>query len=268
MNSATRLALNRINRRFYRDHAVDFSDKRSRPWPGWTRVLESVVPNSSVQTSAGHAIRILDVGCGNGRFAQFVASQISGSVSYVGVDSSEELLRIAGARLTNLPGWRVELIEADVAAGVSIQGLEAEPFDLVAVFGVLHHIPGFESRASLLKALERTLGPSGRMALSYWQFATLPRFQKRIVPWSRFNVSGEDSIDMDQLDSSDYLLAWGPIVPDMTDSIIGLLRYCHHASDRESEELVESLSLRVIDRFRSDGAGGGLNLYQILAKDR
>ena len=67
MDPPTRAQLLELNRAFYLAHATAFDRSRAgRPWPGWQRILGGF--------AAGRPLgRVLDVGCGNARFACFLA---------------------------------------------------------------------------------------------------------------------------------------------------------------------------------------------------
>ena len=69
MDPATANALRALNRRFYEERAREFSDSRNAPWPGWLRLA----PHLRELAEGGRAISLLDAGCGNGRFAHFLA---------------------------------------------------------------------------------------------------------------------------------------------------------------------------------------------------
>ena len=62
MDDATALALNAINLALYRDRAAEWSAVRTRPWRGFARVA------GELASLPGERLRVLDVGCGNGRF--------------------------------------------------------------------------------------------------------------------------------------------------------------------------------------------------------
>ena len=63
MKDDTARRLLAINRSFYQRHAADFARTRRQAWAGWQRLLPLL---------RGRA-RLLDVGCGNGRFGRFWA---------------------------------------------------------------------------------------------------------------------------------------------------------------------------------------------------
>jgi 2-polyprenyl-3-methyl-5-hydroxy-6-metoxy-1,4-benzoquinol methylase len=123
-------------------------------------------------------------------------------------------------------------------------------FDCVAALAVLHHIPGYATRRSLLTDLASIIGPEGRIILSTWQFLDSPRLQRRIVPWEVLGLADE------QLEPGDYLLDW-------RQGGLGL-RYCHLVDMRELETLAEASGLRIIDTTRAGGREGNLSLIAVL----
>ena len=80
MNPSTARALNRINRRFYAEIADAFSATRRDPWPGWKRAVDKLQPTS------GRGPRVLDLGCGNGRFASYLETEWGPDFDYRGID--------------------------------------------------------------------------------------------------------------------------------------------------------------------------------------
>src|SRR5262249_27052668 len=133
MNDATARALAAINRDFYRDHAAEFSATRSAPWRGWAG--PAAPPRAAPRAPAGRAVpggravRVLDVGCGNGRFARWLAPALAPrAVEVWGVDASKPLLAVARAAAPPGAHW----LAADVVAEPGT--LPSGPFDLVALF--------------------------------------------------------------------------------------------------------------------------------------
>ena len=229
MDAETQRRLNQINREFYRLTAAAFDATRQRAWAGWGRMLDVIdLPLASV----------LDIGCGNGRLARFLAGQQADAFRYIGVDSNPELLAYARCQA---PQVRLEVIEQDVI----LEALPARSAQLVAVFGLLHHVPGAERRRELLRDAARCVLPGGYLVLAAWRFYEQERFRRRIVPWP-------DDIAVER---HDYLLDWrrGERA----------LRYCHYIDDEEHADLVDAAGLTVRDDYRADG---GLNRYTVMRR--
>ncbi|MEM6457112.1 MAG: hypothetical protein AAF772_18630, partial [Acidobacteriota bacterium] len=94
-----------LDRRFYRHHRDRFDHTRRRPWRGWQRLLAR--PPLPQQTAAGRRLwPVLDVGCGNGRFAHALCDAGIGAdpfadagLVYCGLDGDLGLLARGRARL-------------------------------------------------------------------------------------------------------------------------------------------------------------------------
>jgi SAM-dependent methyltransferase len=208
-----------------------------------------------VEDEGSGTFSALDVGCGNGRFAGFLEERLAERLDYLGLDSSEALLEEASATHAAHPHIRFQQLELiDPPAD---RGLPAGPFELVALFGVLHHVPGFDAREALLGTLLSRLSESGRLVVTAWQFGAHERFRRRIVSFESYNETATQKLDPDELEPGDHLLRWREEA---------LLRYCHYCDAAELERLLERLPVRVVDAFSADGKSDDLNRYLILAK--
>ena len=260
MKEETVAALNRINRRFYSDLADDFSSTRGRAWSGWQRLLP-LLEAQATGRQRDDALRILDVGCGNGRFQRFVAENHRGKTAYIGVDSSTALLREASQSGISEARW----LHLDLTEEEALATLVEESFDFIAVLALLHHVPSFARRRQLVASLIGLLAEQGALVLSHWQFGASSRFDRRAVSWNDYRAGAGEPIDVSDLEPGDRLLAWGPVDDD---GLPRSLRYCHHTDPAEAERLTAGLDLERIDSFRADGRGGDLNLYQIFGRRR
>lgn len=221
-----------INTIFYENFAEPFSESRSAPQPGYRKLLE-FLPKQP--------IALLDVGCGNGRFGQFLSAE--GLIeTYTGVDFSRSLLFEASGTFT-------DLIVRDLSLPGCLDGLGV--FDVIVSLATLQHIPGEVNRARLLGEMSAHLKADGQIVITNWQFMESPRQRRKIRPWS------EAGIEPTHLDPDDYLISW-------TRGGHGL-RYVAYIDEHHTRRLAHVAGLRVVNQFRSDGREGDLNLYTILA---
>ena len=278
MDRQTIAALNRLNQSFYEQHAEEFAATRSHPWPGWDRVLDRV------ERELGPHCRppsILDAGCGSGRFAVYLTERLESRFTYLGLDASRALLDLAADRLPMIEGRRcylhVDLLderfhERIVPPPPHPGGQKGVGFCLIAVLGLLHHIPAYERRRGLLAQLASCLHTGGLLVFSAWQFGALPRFCRRVIPWTHHNRTAVSPIDTQQLEAGDHLLAWGNVAVTGAEETGGTVphpcRYCHFTDPAEVWRLISSLGLELMESFRADGMDDDLNLYCILRKPR
>jgi len=248
MKQATVELLHAVNRRFYVQHAEEFSATRRTPWPGLERAL---APLTLATGTAGHA-RVLDLGCGNGRALPALQRRFGAALSYLGIDASEPLLAIARERWV---GPALRFAHADFVATDPERALPAERFDLVLLLGVLHCVPSEAGRRALLAAAARRVAHGGLLALTIWRFDRDPRFAERRVAAERL-AQILPALTPAELDPGDELLGFGKD-PET-------LRYAHFPGEAELARLTAELPIRVQIRFSSDGSGQQLNDYLLL----
>ncbi len=107
--------------------------------------------------------RVLDAGCGVGRFAIPMASRVQHilAVDYSAksIEVLEEKLRQHG--ITNVQG---------AAADLTTIELPANSFDVAVAPGVIHHIPTAELRLSALRRILGALKPGGRFGMLVYRW--------------------------------------------------------------------------------------------------
>ena len=263
MNSSTAAHLIELNKDFYTRFGDSFSATRHRIQPGVRRVLQMLKGDES----------ILDLGCGNGELARELAKR-GHRGPYLGVDFSLQLLRDAepqpegfSARFLQVDLTSDNLIDViasrvtgkqhlrspALAPGASVRQVQVSPgndiFGVIYCFAVLHHIPSHKLRLKILEQVHKVLRPDGKFIHSNWQFLNSEKLKARIQPWEAGAISESD------VDSGDYLLDW-------RDGGLGL-RYIHHFSEVELNELAEASGFHVSETYHADGEGGRLGLYQV-----
>ena len=235
MKAATVLQLNELNRQFYAQTATHFSETRAYAWPGWEILLPTFRDVLKEQSAA-----ILDIGCGNGRFAEFLDEHIQDlQFSYLGIDSSKELLTIAVQKkiLQQSMFQQEDLIQKLVCNEPFFE--RPTQFSLITVFGVLHHIPSLQLRKALLTELKKYLAPNGLLIFTAWQFDKLSNlFDRRISAQSA-------QFAVDDLEPNDYFLTW--------ENDPKRIRYCHLIAETEANEIITATGLKIENSFESDG---------------
>ncbi len=247
MEENTRQYLEQVNRRFYDRHGAAFASRRTRPWPGWAPLIESLRSDGLSSTA-----RILDVGCGHGRFFSCLQEHQL-TPEYVGVDQSLALLRLAANRspaasdVIRSAHW----VCADAASSLPIR----RGFDLVVAFGLLHHIPSSRARVQLIQRLQSVVNPGGWLVLTFW-FADSKRRGRA--------VGTESQIEGRSLDRGDVLFPWGaPGDPSETEDAV---RYCHFFNKHEVDALAEAVGWGPGVRFRADGRENRENEYLVVRR--
>lgn len=237
MDAETRRRLNVINRDFYATVAAEFDQTRGQPWRGWEPILAHL--------PAADPLRVLDVGCGNGRFGVYLAESLPNrQIDYHGVDNAAGLLARAEESLAALANVHMRVENRDVVE----QFPDVGSYDLIGLFGVIHHVPGADYRREFMRALAARVAPGGLFALAAWRFYEYERFRERIAKMP-------DDLTSEQ---HDYLLDWrrGETA----------LRYCHYVDDGEHRALVEASGLSEIATYRADGHTNDVNRYSLLRK--
>lgn len=249
MKAETIRKLNQLNEDFYNQVAKPFSQTRQHSWKGWEKVVE-ILKNQALPET----IKILDVGCGNGRFGAYLAEQLpQQKINYVGIDNNQSLLNEAKSTLKDKIN-SLHLIKVNVVNQLLLfeDILPESDFNLIVAFGVLHHIPGQELRKRFLTILANKLKPSGMAVVTAWQFFNDEKLRSKMVEPSIADI------ELDELESHDYILSW--------DREVLAYRYCHFADRYEMESLTAEIPLHKTF-FLADGKNDTLNQYLILTSN-
>ncbi len=191
--------------------------------------------------------RVLDLGCGNGRFFEIFNDK---KVDYTGVDFSERLIEIAKNKYPNgnfLVSSAFNLPFPD------------NLFDRVLCIAVLHHIPSKELRLKFLKEIKRIMKPKGMLILTVWNLNPINMIltgrYKRFSGFLKCFIL--KILGKSKLDFKDFFIPWKNV----------LLRYVHFFTKNELKELAErsDLKLKEIGGFRNKKSKEG-NIYLIAKK--
>ncbi len=187
--------------------------------------------------------RILDLGCGNGRFSEIVGNK----VDYYGVDVSERLIKIAEKKY---PNGKFVVIEP------LILPFKNNFFDKVFCLAVLHHIPSKKFRKDFLKEIKRVLKPEGKLILTVWYLNDNQKAKRLLFKYTLFKLIGKS-----KLDCKDILYPW----KDSRGETL-IQRYVHIFSEKELEKLIQSIGFVVKEKRILERSKKGKNIFLIAQK--
>lgn len=260
MRDSVACRLNQLSQAFYDEEADSFSRTRRASWPGWTRCLE-LAGARPAGADAGSCLRVLDVACGNLRFARFLSKRwAEARVSYDAVDACPEL----AAGWVAPRGWRLACREQDVIADLLAGKGGARGgkggYDLVVCFGFFHHVPTSAARLRLVRDLVAQVRPGGTCCVSLWRFLS-DRGLARKARATTEAALADLGLGADELDPGDCLLGW--------QGHPHVWRYCHSFDETEAGELAEAgcaAGASLSGRFLADGRTGELNEYLVFRR--
>lgn len=196
-----------LNKRFYDLLADSFDQTRAN----------AAVEFASLGGYWQEGDKVLDLGCGNGRFYNLVC-QPGKDIKYFGVDNSSRLIALAKQKYPQgqfLLNDGLELSFSD------------EFFDKVLCVSVLHHLPGYDLRREFLRQALRVLKKNGQLILIV---SPKGRNWRQWLKYFWLKLSGQSSLDW-----GDYYEPWGEEG----------MRYFHSFSKKELRGQLEEIGFKV-----------------------
>lgn len=246
--------LSHITSEFYAQQTQSFSATRQAPWQGWQQCLDAMP-----RFMAAEKPRVLDVGCGNLRFARFVMKSGVKPAAYVAIDNCEPLVHCGAA------DDRIVFVKMDVVNSLLDNTLASQlkmpASDLVVAFGFMHHVPGAQNRVQLVRTLLDKTKPGGYLCISFWQFMNSVKLAAK-ANTTTAQALQQLQMDADVLEEHDYLLGW--------QDEAHAWRYCHHFTQDELDDLIAQLGSHVCicAQFSADGKDENLNRYLVFQRVR
>ncbi len=199
---------------FYNTEAKKYAETRKKFWHEEKAILEAITPLFSTSSfwtkwrilggtkdSLANAsewqnreLRVLEFGCGSGRFASLLNQNFPGQFDYVGIDLSEELLSYASKDNPNLTFFQWDITKL-------VKNFEQESFDLIVWTSSFQHIPTTKERSYLMKNFYRLLDYDGMIlmtnrSLSDWFIKKHWKIVMKAKILSRFKMNKWSSRDL------------------------------------------------------------------------
>ena len=145
---------------FYDSEAKKYAETRKKFWHEEKTILGAITP----LFGNNDKVRVLEFGCGSGRFATLLNQNFSGKFDYVGIDLSEELLSYASKDNPNLTFFQWDITKL-------VRNFEQESFDLIVWTSSFQHIPTSKERSFLMKNFYRLLDYDGMVLMTNWSLS-------------------------------------------------------------------------------------------------
>lgn len=213
----------------YDQMAKEFSDSRAHFWEELAFLAEHIERDDHV----------LDIGCGNGRFAPLVAAR---HAHYDGVDYSTELIKVAKQKFPQ------GIFTAGDATALPFPD---NSFDIAFSFAVIHHIPGNEGQKKFVREALRVLHPGGKLIITSWDL-----WSKKYLGRLLKSAIGS-MLQLNALDLRDVMLTFGQKKQP---------RYVHAFTMAELRELLESNGLEVLGVDTVSRGSGERNIVVVAQK--
>jgi len=222
-------------------------------WGGYKRIWDDTL-NLELPANS----YVLDLGCGNGRLAEFIHNRCKATINYLGIDLSKELLIAAESKLSKLANanFIYKLAEADLTELDLLEKLTSKTeYNLINLLAVFHHFPDQESRIKLLNYASKILAPKGFLIFTTWNFLSSPTLVDNINLVDADKFLAEYKLE---LKSGDHLISWN--------NDKSYFRFAHDFSKLEIKELLNIPGLKLREEFTTDGKNAKLNNYYLLQK--
>ena len=155
---------------FYTENAKKYYQTRQKHWTDGQYFLDYIKSLNLEKP------RILELGCGGGRFLSYLKEHWSWDFEYHGVDLSEGLLAYASKD-------HPEAVFSCEDMSVFMQNAGQEEYDVIVACASFQHLPSVEERKNLLKNCYKSLKYDGILLMTNWSLSSwfLKTYRKQVA---------------------------------------------------------------------------------------
>ncbi len=206
----------------YDKNAISFAASRDKMWPELKFLFDYAKKNE----------KVLDVGCGSGRFAEYLKH-----ISYTGVDFSKNLINEAKKRFPNQ-----KFIVGDVLS----LAFKDNSFDKIYSIAVLHQIPKEEYRVKALSEIKRVLKEDGFAYITVWDVKNSSKIIKE-SPSSYFLEDKEKNLNTEKKSTVNFIIAYLLKFRKRRNFFLKTKRYYYIFKKRELSKLAKKVGFKIIE---------------------
>jgi len=161
MNKKAEKFLLKIVSSGYEDIAESFNETRKKPMKS---MIYDIIEDLSIKDND----KILDIGCGNGRFLEVLLDKKNNiNWNYLGLDNSTKLIGYAKEKY----GDKFEVINI-----INLKKIKDNNFNYVFSWAVFHHLPGNNLRLKFLQDVYDLIDLDGFFIFSIWKLRSRNNF--------------------------------------------------------------------------------------------
>jgi SAM-dependent methyltransferase len=231
-----------LNTKFYKEVFEVWNNDPNYFWAGFWYLYPYLDKLFKDKTEC----RVLDIGCANGRFFNFLEFCFP-----------EKKFVKVGIDFVDFPSVNnFEFINMDISKDKFFDW-KSEKFDLVIMFGVYHHIYGKTTRQRITDKVNELLSDHGLFVFTRWNFLMLERLRKHILnpeEMKEFDIT----FYLDQYELGDYYLKW--------DKNKTSVRFANMMDVYEIETMLDNSRLHCFASYYADDKLENRNSYFLVQK--